>query len=68
MPPQKLGDFSRVKKIQTDFTTTKIKNLMKNGRLNTDVSTKVGTKTAENPDNYISNPSYTYDDGKWAGG
>ena len=41
---------------------------MKNGRLNADLSTKMGTKTADNPDNCVSNPLYTLNCGKMRGG
>ena len=41
---------------------------MKNGGLNADLSTKMGTKTADNPDNCVSNPLYTLNCGKMRGG
>ena len=56
MPPQKQLHFLRVKKLPNSFHHTKNQKLDENGRLNADISTKMGTKTAENPDNCVSNP------------
>ena len=48
-PTKALTFFYGQKNFQTVFTIPKIKNSMENGRLNADISTKMGTKTTKIP-------------------